>query len=251
VLGFNVATIVVEIRDLSRRFDNEDMSFTGRGQTFEVALKAAFTDNAKAYPKGLMAIEAEAIDAHVDNGHTTLGKGTGKTIGFQLGTDSRWKRFKADVWDPAVNIVTNLGAMAIMAFVPGSAVVVAPLLITYNSLPAADRLRTESERGTLTLGTAATSVGEIALDLLPLVGKAKAFTREWFLIEGANWGGQAVLMTASAIQTARALQSQDVEALAAMYEDLQKLELSGKDPAAIEEKRREIMKRAKAVSDRI
>ncbi len=244
-------TIVVQIRDLSRRFDNEDMTFTGRGDTFEAALKSAFLDNAKAYPKGVMAIEAEAIDAHVDGRQATVGKGNGKTIGFELGTDSRWKRVKAEVWSPVVNIATNLGAMAIMAFVPGSAAVVAPLLIAYNSAPAVDRVRTESERGTLTLGEAATSVGEIALNLLPLVGRAEAFTSEWFLIEGANWGGQAVLMTASAIQTARELQSQDVEALAGMYEELQKLETSGADPATIEQKRQQVMARAKAVSDRI
>jgi hypothetical protein len=243
--------VVVQIRDLSRRFDNQDMTFTGRGDSFDAALKDAFTDNAKAYPKGVMAIEAEAIEARVDGSQATIGKGNGKTVGFEIGTDSRWKRVKAEVWSPVVNIATNLGAMALMAFVPGSAVVVAPLLIAYNSAPAIDRIRTESERGTLTLGEAATSVGEIALNLLPLVGRAKAFSKGWFLLEGANWGGQAVLMTASAIQTARALQSQDVEALAGMYEELQKLESSGADPAAVEQKRQQVMKRAKAVSDRI
>lgn len=227
------------------------MTFTGRGDSFDAALKDAFTDNAKAYPKGVMAIEAEAIEARVDGSQATIGKGNGKTVGFEIGTDSRWKRVKAEVWSPVVNIATNLGALALMAFVPGSAVVVAPLLIAYNSAPAIDRIRTESERGTLTLGEAATSVGEIALNLLPLVGRAKAFSKGWFLLEGANWGGQAVLMTASAIQTARALQSQDVEDLAGMYEELQKLESSGADPAAVEQKRQQVMKRAKAVSDRI
>lgn len=243
--------VVVQIRDLTRRFDNQDLTFTGNGETFESALKDAFTKNAKAYPKGVMAIEAEAIEARADGSAATIGKGNGKMIGFELGTDSRWKRASAAVWSPVVNIATNLGAMALMAFVPGSAVVVAPLLVTYNSVPAIDRLRTESERGTLTLGTAATSVGEIALNVLPLVGKAKSFTTQWFVIEGANWGGQAILMTASALQTARQLQSQDVAALASMYEELQALESKNADPAAIEQKRAEIKLRAKATSDRI
>lgn len=244
--------IVVQIRDLSRRFDNEDMTVTGRGTTFEAALKAAFLVNAKAYPTGVMAIEAEAIDAGVANDEAKIGKGNGKTIGFELGTDSRWKRVKAEVFNPVVNVVTNLGAMALMAFVPGSAVIVAPLLVAYNSTPVIDGLRTASEHGTLTLGQAATSVGEIALNLLPLAGTAKAFTTGWFLLEGANWGGQAVLMTASAIQTARVLQGQDVEALAGLYEELQTLEAKpGTDPAAIETKKRQVMERARAVSDRI
>ena len=141
--------------------------------------------------------------------------------------------------------------MALMAFVPELAVVIAPLLISYNSVPAVDRLKTESDRGTLTLADAATSVGEIALNVLPFVGRAKAFSKTWALIEGANWGGQAVLMTASALQIAHELQSQDVAALAALYEDLKKAEESGAAPAELEQKREKVMERAKEVSDRI
>jgi hypothetical protein len=243
--------VAVQIRDLSRRFDNKDMTFAGQGETFDAALKDAFTKNAKAYPKGVMAIEAEAIEAHTNGSDATIGKGNGKTIGFEIGTDSGWKRVKAKVWSPIVNIATNLGAMALMAFVPELAPVIAPLLITYNSAPAVDRLKTESDRGTLTLGEAATSVGEIALNVLPFVGRAPVFSKGWFVIEGANWGGQAVLMAASALQIAHELQSQDVAALAALYEDLKKAEESGSDPAEIEQKREKVMERAKKVSDRI
>lgn len=246
-----LGSVVVQIRDLSRRFDNEDMTFTGRGATFEAALKAAFLDNAKAYPTGVMEIQAEEIEAKLVGGKLTVGTSHGKTIGFGLGTDSRWKRVRATVWDPAVNLAANLGAMALMAFVPGSAVVVAPLLIAYNSAQTIDRAQAEATRGTLTLGSASLSVGEIALNVLPLLGRAQAFTKGWFLLEGANWGGQAVLMTASAIQAGRALQAGDIATLAAMYEELQKLEASGAGPAAIEPKRQQILARAKQVSHRI
>ncbi|HEX4454429.1 MAG TPA: DUF4157 domain-containing protein [Kofleriaceae bacterium] len=243
--------VTVQLRDLSRRFDNEDSTTHGYGDTFDEALKDAFVDLAKAYPKGVVAIEAESIDTGMQDGSPTIGKGNGKTVGFQLGTDSTWKRFKETVWSPVANIVTNLGAMAIMAFVPGSAIIVAPLLIAYNSIPAIDRLRTDSERGTLTLGEAACSVGEIALNVLPMAGEAKAFTKGWFLLEAANWGGQAVLMTAESVQAARQLQSQDVDALADLYQELQTLESSGKPPSEIEAKKQEVMARAKVVSDRI
>jgi len=247
----SLGSVVVQIRDLSRRFDNEDMTFTGRGATFEAALKAAFLDNAKAYPAGVIEIQAEAIEAKLVGAEVTVGTSHGKTIGFGLGTDSRWKRVRATVWDPTVNLATNLGAMALMAFVPGSAVVVAPLLIAYNSAQTIDRVQAEATRGTLTLGSASLSVGEIALNVLPLLGRAQALSKGWFWLEVANWGGQAVLMTASAIQAGRALQTGDIATLAAMYEELQKLEASGAAPAAIEPKRQQILARAKQVSDRI
>ncbi len=249
--GFAKGGIVVQVRDLSRRFDNTDMMSTAVGATFEEALKAAFLDNAKAYPTGVIEIEAEAIDADVTDGKGEVGKPNGRTLGFQLGTDSTWKRAKEHVFSPIANVVTNLAAMALMAFVPGSAAVVAPLLIAYNTTPTLDRLRTESERGTLSFGTIALSVGEIALNLLPFAGKAKPFSRNWFVLETANWGGQAILMGASAVQAAHAIQTQDADALALLYEEMQKLETSKADPAAIDAKRLQVIERAKKVSDRI
>jgi hypothetical protein len=40
----------VQLRDMSKRFDNESMTFTGVGMDFESALRAAFVDCAKARP---------------------------------------------------------------------------------------------------------------------------------------------------------------------------------------------------------
>ena len=248
-----VAMAVVEIRDLSRRFDNSDMKFTGTGRTFEAALKAAFTDQAKAYPAGMVAIDAEEIAVEVGGLlRTSVGGGTGKTIGFQLGTDSRWNRVKAKVWDPSVSFVINTAGMIAMGIFPPSAAVVAPLLAVYNSAGVADRMKTQQERGTLTLGMAATSVGEIALNILPMAGSAKVFTAGWFLLEGANWGGQAVLMSASALGVADDLQRSDVAALSQMYDQLQELEANtSTPPAQVEAARRALMARAELTSTRI
>ena len=153
--------VVVQIRDMSKRFDNSDMTFTGRGIDFEAALRAAFVDCAKAYPNGELAIQAEGVNADAltrsYGGDAVAGHGaasTGKVIGFQLGTDSRWKRVKEKVWSPIANIAVNLGAIALMAFVPASAPIVAPLLIAYNTVPIVDNMVQEAARGALTWGSA-------------------------------------------------------------------------------------------------
>ena len=54
------------------------MTFAGHGDTFDAALKDAFTKNAKAYPKGVMAIEAEAIEAQTNGSRPRSGRATAR-----------------------------------------------------------------------------------------------------------------------------------------------------------------------------
>lgn len=227
--------VVVQIRDLSRRFEQNDFVFRGEGRSFESALRDAFDDLAVAYPKGRVSIEAEAIrDTALRRGSgqagpdAALGTGTGEVVGFQRSTDSTWKSIKQAVWDPVASFAVNLGAIALMTFVPPSASIVTPALIAYNSIPAVDRVATEASRGTLTFGTFAMSTGEVALNVLPMVVRARPFTAGWYAVETANWGGQLALMTAEAVQAARGLQATQVKALAEEYQqylELQKTSL--------------------------
>ncbi|MGE3459674.1 MAG: hypothetical protein AB7O24_31465, partial [Kofleriaceae bacterium] len=102
------------------------------------------------------------------------------------------------------------------------------------------RIKTEADRGTLTLGTFAMSTGEIALNLLPLISRAKPLTAGWFAVETANWGGQVALMGASAVDMAQQLQATQVAALADEYQqflELQKTSLPSDPGLAIAEKK--------------
>ncbi|MGE3458685.1 MAG: DUF4157 domain-containing protein [Kofleriaceae bacterium] len=239
--------VVVQIRDLSRRFEQSDFAFEGRADTFEDALREAFEDLAVAYPKGLVAIEAEQIRTSAlrtgdgsAGAEAALGTSTGKVIGHQQSTETTWKKVKSVIWDPVASVVVNLGAIALMTLVPGSALVVAPALIAYNSAPSIDRIKTEADRGTLTLGTFAMSTGEIALNLLPLISRAKPLTAGWFAVETANWGGQVALMGASAVDMAQQLQATQVAALAEEYQqflELQKTSLPSDPGLAIAERK--------------
>jgi hypothetical protein len=56
-----MARTQVRIRDLSRRFEQENYVFEGAGGSFEAALEAAFVDFCKAYPTGRVALLAEAM----------------------------------------------------------------------------------------------------------------------------------------------------------------------------------------------
>lgn len=244
---------VVQLRDLSRRFESEDLTFTGRGASFDAALQAAFDDLAIAYPKGLLAIEAEQLGgAKGANGAGQLGARTGNVVGFQRSSETLWKKVKETAWDPVVSTVVNLGAIALMTLAPFTAPIVAPAILAYNAIPAVDQILSHHARGTLTAGRFATSAGEIALNLLPGLARARQFSAGWYAIETANWGGQVALMTAAAVDIASELQAQQVVALAAEYQALLELQQRSlpSDPglAAAEAA---IRRRAAAVSDSI
>lgn len=224
-------TIAVQLRDLSRRFEQTDFTFEATGATFDEALRRAFDDLALTYPRGLVSIEAEQLRGEalrqpggMPGRQAAEGHSTGQLLGFQRSTETTWKGVREKVWDPVAQVAVNLGAIALMALVPGSATIVAPALIAYNSTPAVDNVRTHGRRGTLTVGELALSTGEIALNVLPMVSRARPFTAGWFAVETANWGGQTVLMGASAVGTARDLQARKVEALAREYQQFLELQ---------------------------
>lgn len=231
---------VVQIRDLSRRFEQEDFTFKGQGPSFAAALANAFDKLAVAYPKGMVAIEAEELrgDALRRSGGSAGdggALGTGKALGFQRSTETTWKKVKETVWQPVASTVTNLAAIAIMTIAPEAAPIIIPGLIAYNAIPVIDNVLTQQERGTLTNKELALSVGEIALNLLPVIGSAARFAGAWFVIEGANWGGQALLLNERAKQQAHKLQNQQVAALAEHYAALVELKKhSTADHAALD-----------------
>lgn len=249
---------VVRIRDLSRRFEQSDFVFEGKSSTFDDALKQAFDDLAIAYPKGVVSIEAEQINGRALTSPEGAGleaardPSTGKVIGFQRSTETIWKSVKEIAWDPVASIAVNFGAIALMTLVPGSAAIVAPALVAYNSIPSVDRVKSEADRGTLTLGTFAMSAGEVVLNLLPLVARAKPFTAGWYMVETANWGGQVALMGVSAVDVAQQIHATQVAALAQQYQqflELRKNSLPSDPLLAIEEAR--MLRKAAELDDEI
>lgn len=221
----------VQIRDLSRRFKQVDFEFVGEGDTFDDALQRAFYDLAITYPKGNVSIEAEQIRhgalRQVDGApgaEAAQGATTGKVIGFQRSTETTWKTVKGVVWDPIASVSINLGAIALMVLVPGSAAVVAPMLIVYNSVPSVDHIKTKADSGTLTAQDVVMSTGEIALNLLPALSRARRLSAGWFAVEAANWGGRIALMGGSAFEMARELQATHVAALAQEYQQFLELQ---------------------------
>ena len=215
------ASYQVQIRDLSRRFDNDDRRLRGEAATFDDALAEAFVDLCQAYPPGRVFVNAQVPGAD--------GAPSSQTLGFELNTGSKGRDIKEQVFDPAINIAVNAAGLATMIFVPGSATVVLPALAAYNISQTVDDIYTQWVAGTLTSTDLALDVASIGLDLLPFLGRARAVagsSRALFILEGVDIAGDAVFMTAAALTQARAVQEQQVAGMAQLYEQMVLLEKS-------------------------
>jgi hypothetical protein len=242
-----VSGVAVRLRDLSRRFENAAPIYTGFAPTFEAAFEAAFVALCKAYPDGKVSVLAEELDADGSDR-------TGKTVGFELGTSSRLERVKQAVWDPAVNLIVNAAAIAMMVFAPHTTPIAFALLAANNTLRTVDELRSLAERGLLTDHKIKMSMASIAFDILPFAKYAKVVrSNDWvrYAIESTDHGGQVALMTHEVRDLAIQLQEQDVMALAEMYRGLTELERTShpSDPR-LEQRRDELEERAREVGTR-
>ncbi|MEZ4403201.1 MAG: DUF4157 domain-containing protein [Kofleriaceae bacterium] len=210
----------ITIRDLSKRFDGDDRTFTGDAGTFEDALAEAFVKLCQAYPPGEVFVMAQSMGDRGD-------RATREGVGFQLKTGSIGRDIKEAVFDPVVNTAVNLAGMATMIFVPGSAALVMPALIAYNAAQTVDDLVRRYEEGTLRTRDIALGVAQIGLDILPYLGRATAVansSRALFVLRGVDIGGEVVVMTAGALVQARDIQESQVAQMAQLYVQLVELE---------------------------
>ncbi|HLL22296.1 MAG TPA: DUF4157 domain-containing protein, partial [Kofleriaceae bacterium] len=237
----------VQLRDLSRRLTADNYRFEGIGDNFQLAFERAFVDLCKKYPAGRVSVLGEE---RTRDGNAS----TGKSVGFELDTGTEWEDTKSVVFDPIVSAVVNIGSAIVMIFAPYTIPVLLPATIAYNATQTVDEMVDTWTSGNLTLGKAGLSLSQIALDILPLVSRARVIqssTRAFVLIEGFELAGQAVVMTLQAQQQVTALRDQDVGQMAELYAQMVELEGSthASDPR-LATMRAEFDKKAEAIRRR-
>lgn len=247
--------VKVQLRDLSRRLTADNYRFEGIADSFQLAFERAFVDLCKKYPAGRVSVLGEELTR--DGGGAT-----GKTVGFELDTGTEWEDTKSVVFDPIVNVVVNIGSAIVMIFLPATIPVLLPATIAYNTTQTVDQMVDAWTSGNLTWGSTLLSLGQIGLDLMPLLSRARMIQsskRAFVIIEGLELAGQTVVMTLQAHQQIADIRDQDVAQMAELYAQLVELETSthASDPrlitlrAEIEEKAKAIRNRTKEVWDQL
>jgi len=189
-----VTKFELKIRDLSNKIES-DLEFTGDGENFDDALREAFVKLAKAYPDGKVAVLAE--DMVIVNKQA---KTNGRSIGYELGTNSAWKRTKSTVYDPVVQVLANAAAMAVMIIFPPSAAVIVPMLAVADIVNNIDDMVTKHDKGKLTFKSASVDLLQIGLDILPAARGAKILNPAMSAVQEAKGMANMRLVLFDAVQ---------------------------------------------------
>lgn len=228
--------VLVQIRDHSEKLGPELPTHTGDGATFEAALQDTFVKLAKEYPEGKVAIMAEAMDAS-----TTNAAPTHKAIGFELSTNTPWKRAKEMLYNPTVQTVVNVAATALMIFQPELAPAILSILTISNTIRNVDDLVQHYENHTLTKGHRNLTLAQIGLDFLPFLRGARILQSQGMLVafEAANHAGQLVVMGLHTRDALAQIQEGDIAGLAEQYRELIELQktTNPSDPQMMERQR--------------
>ena len=177
----------VVIHDLTEMTEPGLKTFVGKSsgrENFAVALREAAEKLAKDYPLGRLSILAERVG--VDKAGNLIP--TGKTIGYRINAKGTMKALERAVYDESVQIVVNLAATATMVLAPITVPILLPLITSYNVGEKALRAKDAYDSGRLE-DQSVGLLGETLADLLPVLGRASAFTNGmgetlWYLDVG-------------------------------------------------------------------
>jgi len=204
--------VTITLHDHTKLYEPQDYHFKGVSLdgNFEAALENAFVNLCKSYPAGTISLHAETL-APDD-------KPTGKTIGYELDTGGVWKDVKSVVWDPMVQVAVNIAGAVVMVFLPVTAPAVMLALAAYNAVDTLDNLETMRQKGTVTTWDTAAAIGQIAMDLLPFLGRAKPFLKSssltMMIIDDVQIAGALTLVSVDGLHQLERIRDKDIAEIA-------------------------------------
>ncbi|MEZ4364584.1 MAG: hypothetical protein R3B48_30690 [Kofleriaceae bacterium] len=142
----------------------------------------------KAYPAGRVALLAEvlapapraaAVASSTGEPGNSPGdaapklRATGAVLGFELPTTSRWKSLKAQVFTPLLQTLQGAATAMAMIFAPEIAMPLVMAQVVMGSVQTIDDLLERSARGRLETRALVMGFGQLAMNVLPLLGQAQ------------------------------------------------------------------------------
>jgi len=182
----------VTLHDTTQLWESKFYTFEGEDTTFFKAWRKAVADICKTYPPGLLSAYTEdpLADEIPVKGQKTKARKT-----YMV-------RHKTTGPDQESNEEMYIGiAAALLMLIPGLGAYVFVAYIMYRAMKAIEKLQDEARKGVLTVGSGSIILGDLLLDLVPAIARAKAIkmgakqTTLW-LLTGLEAIGDAVLLTA-------------------------------------------------------
>ncbi|MEL6321383.1 MAG: hypothetical protein AAFQ57_12160, partial [Cyanobacteria bacterium J06626_14] len=208
------------IHDTTQAFDNRNSRFEETNSTYRGAVEQAFTELCKSYPRGLMSARIEILD-------DSTGQTTGRYVGFELECNSTWEAVRSVAYHPVVSGAINIAGTASALFIPGAQFMI-PVLIAYNAVDTVGTMVDLGARDALTVTDVSVGAAQLALDVIPYVGRATRLirigTKTYRVMEGIENAGEVMLMTAQAQEQVQSIRMGVVRQAAEVHARIRDLE---------------------------
>lgn len=209
------------IHDTTQAFDSRNSRFEETDPTYRGAVERAFTELCKSYPRGLMSARIEILNQ-------TTGETTGRYVGFELECNSTWEAVRSVAYHPVVSGIINIAGTVVALFIPATAPFIIPTLIAYNAIDTVGNMVDLGARDTLTTEDVAIGTAQLAIDIIPYVGRATRLVRigttTYRVMEGLEVAGEVVLMTAQAQEQVQSIRMGVVRQAAEVHARIRELE---------------------------
>lgn len=209
------------IHDTTQAFDSRNSRFEETDPTYRGAVEKAYTELCKSYPRGLMSARIEILNG-------TTGETTGRYVGFELECNSTWEAVRSVAYHPVVSGVINIAGTVVALFIPATAPFIIPTLIAYNSIDTIGNMVDLGSRDSITTEDVAIGTAQLAIDLIPYVGRATRLVRigttTYKVMEGLEVAGEIVLMTAQAEEQVQSIRMGVVRQAAEVHARIRELE---------------------------
>jgi len=226
--------------DHSEIVRTEDFHFRASDSSYERMMEGLFFDLSRTYPNGTMSFWFQVYDGL---------KASRRFIRLERVTDTPLQDVRDVMFSEPVSIIVNIAA-AILTIFPPTAPLGIAISLAYNGLNAglnmADAMRTDTVHASNYI-----DIGLVALDIIPLLGKAskvlKIGNAGYRVLSAGQHAGMMYMFTESTYLQVRQLRDGMVTDVAKLRDEIATLEATNPSDPRLAAKKRE----AKDLEDRI
>jgi hypothetical protein len=217
--------------DHSQLVRNEDFHFQESDTNYEAMMAKLFFDITRTYPNGTMSLSFQMYDGITP---------TRRFVRFERVTDTLLNDVRSVLFSEPVSLIVNIAATVLTVF-PPTAPIGITISIAYNganaALNMADAMRTDTVRASNYV-----DIGLVALDVIPLIGRATRVIRAggttYRVVNAAQHAGMAYMFTDGAFQQVQQLRDGMITELAQLRDEITTLERTNPSDPSLADKRR-------------
>jgi hypothetical protein len=195
--------------DHTQLYEAQNYQVSETASDREALLEALFVALTRSYPEGTLTLRFERPDA------------PGQFVQYTRVTDTIRRDITSVVFSQPVALAVNLTALVIGIFNPLAGILIS---VAYNGAQTADDLQHQAAQGTLTAQHTATSLGLLAIDLLPAAGLSSRFIQlgrtAFYILEATQLAGSALLVAPQAAERIAQLREGEIRELAQLEDTI-------------------------------